>query len=326
MIRHIFGSLLKYLKTPPARSAEEFGDEIEEEIAFHLASSTYEFSNGGMTMAEARRAAVEKFGDPARVAALCHAGSLGGLAAWHRLHLALTLVLSVCVGLLWFQTTFRDDVRLAQLPPGIASMLDNDWTGDVQGRILDDSGVPIANAHVLVVVKTWPDESYFQRAYLAMSSADGQFHIDDVYPVNEVYEVQVAALADYRTLQSSYYPNCRGALDPLEFKLSTSSDFELIVKSEQGSALAGVEVLLHGRVAKGGEQHTVYFDSAQPIMRITDATGHVALPYFKPGDTATVMVRVPDGQWKSYDVVVPTTGATATIRATAQGEPHTEES
>ncbi len=98
------------------------------------------------------------------------------------------------------------------------------------------------------------------------------------------------------------------------FQLPPSSGFALQVEAEHGGTLAGVEVMPHGRVEAGGIEHLVYFDSAQPIVRRTDARGRVELPYFEPGDTATVLFRMHKGAWESRDIVVPAAGEIATIR------------
>ncbi|HEX2475433.1 MAG TPA: permease prefix domain 1-containing protein, partial [Lacipirellulaceae bacterium] len=167
MMRRILNSMYRYLRAPAARSAEEFGNEIEEEITFHIAQRAGEYMSSGMSAEEARHKALERFGNASRYAAQCHLATIRGLATWHRLHLAMTVGLILAVAWLWFRSTGRGMGSLAefaQLPPGIASMLDNDWTGDVRGRLVDERGRPVTSAHVLVVVKTWPDQSYFQRA------------------------------------------------------------------------------------------------------------------------------------------------------------------
>lgn len=274
----------------------------------------------GMSEQDARRKAFERFGNASRYAAQCHLATVRGLATWHRLHLAMTIGLVAAVGWLWYRSTGPSSgslMELAELPPGIASMLDNDWTGDVRGRLVDERGKPIASAHVLVVVKTWPDQSYFQRAYTAASGPDGRFVIENVHPTDERYEVQIAAVADNRVLKSSYHQLTSGSLQPLEIELPASSGFGLKVESEQGGVLSGVEVLPHGRVEADGDEHIVYFDSAQPIIRITNAAGRVELPYFRTGDTATVMLRVPNGEWESREVIVPANGRDATVRASS---------
>ncbi len=317
MIRRPLQTLIGYLRTPAARSAEEFGDAIEEEIAFHVEARTQEYLQQGMSEADARRAACQRFGNPARVAADCHAASIGGLILWHRLHLAMTATLAVAFGWLWMASarTLPAPLEFAsRLPPGIASMLAHDWTGDVTGQILDERARPIEAVNVLVVVKTWPDQSFFQRAYVGISDRHGKFVIQDVHPLDERYEVQIAAVADGRALKSSYHSTESGELDPVVIQLPLSSGVALQVESKQGTKLTDVEVLPRGRIEASGTEHVVYFDSAQSLVKRTDDEGRAELPYFLPGDTANFLLRSAKGEWEPHAVKVPPLGETVTIR------------
>lgn len=329
MIYRVLRGLFGYLRAPAARSAEAFGDAIEEEIAFHIDARTREYIAKGMPEEEAKRAAVQQFGNPARIAVECHAGAIGGLILWHRLHLTLTAILVLAVGWLWWTsagTRAANRMLSLQVPPGIASMLDNDWTGDVTGQIVDDRGQPIENAHVLVVVKTWPDQSYFQRAYTGISDQTGKFVIPDVHPLDERYEVQIAAVADGRALTSSYHSCEKGSLEPVVLKLSPSSGFAVQVESDSGVKLTDVEVLPRGRVAANGTEHIIYFDSAQCLVRKTDDHGRADLPYFQAGDTANFQLRTAKGKWKSHDVKVPAVGEIVKIRVSLAAEDRSKES
>ena len=314
MIAQTLRALRAYLRTPAARSAEQLGDAIEEEIAFHIAARAEELMHRGLPEAEAFRAARQKFGDPSRVAAECHEAALGGLIVWHRLHLAVTVSLALVVGWLCLTLSGTTGDPSVRLPPGIASMLTHDWTGDVTGQIRDETGSPIRDAQVLVVVKTWPDHSYFQRSYLAVTTPDGQFRVPDVHPLNERYEVQVAAVASGRVLKSSYHSAAAGELEPVVMDLAPSSGLAVHVESEQGTRLPDVEVLPQRRIEAGGTEHLVYFDSAQTLVRRTDDRGRAELPYFRSGDTANFLVRTSHGEWKPHAVKVPDVGEVVTIR------------
>ena len=193
-------------------------------------------------------------------------------------------------------------------------MLDNDWTGNITGQIRDDLGQPITAAQVLVVVKTWPDQSYFQRAYTTLSDTNGRFLIQNVHPVNERFEVQIAAVARNRALKSAYYSAPGGTLAPVVLELPSSSNVLLQVESELGATLASVEVLPHARVEASGAEHVVYFDSAQALLRRTDAHGRIELPYFQVGDAVTILIRTTQGTWETREFVVPTDVKVVTIR------------
>jgi hypothetical protein len=225
------------------------------------------------------------------------------------------LIVAIGATLIIARQLVNDTSRFAAaLPPGIASMLDNDWTGNVTGRIVDEAGQPIVGAYALVVVKTWPDESYFQRAYSVKSDSNGRFTIRHVYPLNEKYQVQVAAVADNHELKSVYHSKSGGDLEWIMIKLPRSIPFVLRVESERGDPLENVEALLHGRTDLQGNNHVVYFDSAQSLMKRTNADGKVELPFFQPEDDGVVMLKTLGNEWQTYEFHVPSEGNIATIR------------
>lgn len=318
MIAYMFRSFLQYLRAPVTRSADDFADAIEEEIAFHVAQRTQEHLAQGMPEPDARSAALTQFGDPSRVAAECHAAAIGVPLVWHRLHLSLTCLLLILSGFVAVSWWTSQQPKPVALPPGIASILRHDWTGDIRGQALDEQGHPLRDAQILVVVKAWPDQSYFQRAYYAKTKSDGRFLIQDVYPIDEPYEVQLAAVAPDRVLKSSYYNRSVGALDPVVLSLPPSSAFAVQIESEQGTKLPDIEVLPRGRIEPDGTLHSVYFDSAQPLLKRTDREGRVDLSHFQPGDTASVLVRVANGEWQSREILVPDEGRVVAIRVSAR--------
>jgi hypothetical protein len=177
--------------------------------------------------------------------------------------------------------------------------------GDVIGRVVDDESRPIANAHVLAVVKTWPLQSYRQLAYVALTTADGSFEINDVYPTDENYEIQIAVVADGRVLESNYVDLRKSVLPPVEFQLAATAPLAVRLESATGRPLEGVEVFPFQRIEPDGARHVVYFCSAGPVIRQTDAQGRVRLPYFSPGDEAAVYVRPPGGEWGALSFPVP---------------------
>ena len=306
-------TLWQYLRAPVAQSSDSLQQSIHDEIAFHIAERAAENLARGMSEEDARQAAVSRFGNPALVAADCQSTAASGLWLWHWLHLGMTAVLAVAVAAIWWGGRTQEQAA-AKLPPGIASMLDNDWTGDIAGKVVDETGRPLEQAHLLVVVKTWPDQSYFQRAYLSTTDQRGEFRIEDVYPLNDRYEVQIAAVADRRVLRSTYHGDGFGSLPPVVLTLPPSTGMTLQVESETGALLRDIEVLPQGRIEANGEAHLIYFDSAQSLVRRTDVTGCAELPYFQPGDTARLLLRVAKGEWIVREVVVPPAGQNATVQ------------
>lgn len=329
MIAHALKSFLEYLRSPAVRSTQKFADDIEEEIAFHLSERMREYVAGGMSEEEARSRAKAKFGNVSQVANECHAAAIGIPVFWHRMHQSLTAVLAIAALGLWLSPhpSLDDPKQLAlHLPTAIASMVDIDWNGDITGQVLDEQGRPVESVRLMVIVKTWPDGSYFQRSYQADSDPHGRFLIKGVYPIDQTYEVMVTAVARNRALTSIYFNDCRGRLERVVLQLPPSSALALHVESETADALEDVEVVPRRRIEPGGREHLIYFDSAQSLIARTRADGRVDLPYFQPGDTASVQLRTKASGWQSREIIVPAGGEVVTIRIPSQPEPVNKES
>jgi hypothetical protein len=79
-------------------------------------------------------------------------------------------------------------------------------------------------------------------------------------------------------------------------------------ESSDGRPLVGVHVFPMSRTEPNGEEHLVYFCSAEPIIEESDADGRVTLPYFSPGDRAALYVRPPEGDWSTHETSIDDSG------------------
>lgn len=294
MIQRWLAELRDYIRSPRG-VPDRVSDSIRDEIVFHITESAARQIESGTPAEEAHLAAVCKFGDVAGVVRECATDAADVHSRWHRRHLATTAVLLIGVvsGGAWA-------VRALNAPPWIGE-------GDLSGRIVDDAGQPIVGAHVLAVVKTWPKQAYRQLAYTAVTDADGRYRIDDVYPLDEKYEVQLAAVADRRLLQSAYVDLQQGPLAPVDFKLRATTPMVVRFESTSGQPLAGVEVFPSERIDASGARHTIYFCSGAPIIARSNEAGRVSLPYFSPGDRVAFYIREPFGEWRTEELTVDST-------------------
>lgn len=301
MIRNWFRTLMAYLKTPPVVYQSQQLDELREELEFHLSSSAQDALEAGQSADEAKQTARDRFGDFESVTRECGEMSVSRHLFWHRVHLGLSLVLMCAVGYLLVR--FGSDVHNSIASNGTS---DNSQLGDLTGTVVDDRGEPIGAANVLAVVKTWPANGYRQQAYTTVTREDGSFALEGVYPPQEKYAVQIAVIADGHPLQSNYIPMTTGTLSAMKFQLPQSVRFELRFESQDGRPLAGVQAFPFERTDRDGNEHCVYFCSADPIVRRSGATGNVPMPNFLPGERVSVYVRFPDRDWETRELIVPT--------------------
>ncbi len=295
MIKRWWGEVRDYV-TSPRGVPDRVSESIRDEISFHLTETATRQVEQGVPVAEARRSAVARFGDLDGVVRECASDAVEVHSRWHRRHLALTAVLVIGAGTLgaW-------SYRALNAPPWIGD-------GDLVGQVIDELGKPVAGAHVLAVVKTWPQQAYRQLAYTAITGDDGMYRIDNVYPLDEKYAVQIAVIADERLLKSNYIDLRDGELDPVDFKLQSTTPLAVRFESSAGQPMVGVHVFPWSRTDANGEKHSVYFCSAGPIVEESDAEGRVTLPYFSPGDRAALYVRPPDGDWSMHETSIDETG------------------
>jgi len=289
------GEIARYLRNPSG-VPEEAARSIQEEIEFHLGESLREGVEDGLGVDESRRQTLARFGDIDAAYRDCTYAVAEGFVRCHRFHLALTAGLLVAVGALGALAWMRAD-RQSAVSAGL--------NGDIEGRVVDEGSQPIEAAHVLAVVKTWPPGGFRQQAYTVATRSDGSFAIADVLPAEEEYEVQIAVVASGRVLESSYIDRLRGPMPRAEFRLAPSAPVAVRFEAADGQPLSGVEVFPFQRVERGGADHQVYFCSAEPVTRRSGATGEVSLPYFSPGDNATVYLRTPGGEWDTRAFAVP---------------------
>ncbi|BBO34532.1 carboxypeptidase-like regulatory domain-containing protein [Lacipirellula parvula] len=295
MIKRWWGEVRDYVASPQG-VPDRVSDSIRDEIAFHLTETAARQAELGVSADEARRSAVERFGDVTGVIRECAADSAETHSRWHRRHLALTALLIAGAAALgaW-------SYRALNAPPWVGD-------GDLVGQVVDEMGKPISGAHVLAVVKTWPQQAFRQLAYTAITGADGMYHIENVYPLDEKYAVQIAVIADERLLKSNYIDPRDGQLDPVDFKLQRTTPLAVRFESSAGQPAVGVHVFPFARIDTSGQRHAVYFCSAAPIVRESNAEGRVALPYFAPGDRAALYIRQATGEWETHNASIDDSG------------------
>lgn len=317
MIRRWLIAVAEYLRTPPSALPREIGASVTEEIKFHLHEAVQEQVEDGVPEAAAHRAASARFGDAGKVAADCYSLAVADQILCHRVHLLLTAVLAIALGAYWAaQRPAGAGVadRMEAATAGTLAEEHDAWTGDISGQVVNERAEPIRGAHVLAVVKTWPPNGYRQQAYMTTSGPDGRFTIADVYPVGRQYEVQIATVADRRTLQSSYFSSEGESLEPVVFRLEPTPPLELRIEGADGMTVEGAEVVPHRRLDSRGQDHLVYFQSADPIIQRTNEAGIVRLTCYRPGDRAAIYIRLPNREWQTREITVPPSGRTVVLK------------
>lgn len=307
MFRHWFRTLISYLRLPLIAHADRELHDLREEIEFHLSSSATDHHSEGMDPRQSQQTALEQFGDVKAVVEDCCDVSLSRHLFWHRLHQLLTLGLVVAVAwLIWIYFPSENQPPPTSTQLAASGYLESETTGDIKGTVVAEDGQPLSDTHILAVVKTWPPHGFRQNSFTAVTRPDGTFLIENVYPPGQEYEVQIAAIADAHLLKSAYISMRTGTLEPLHFQLTKSAAMVLHFESNAGTPLAGVSAFPFERTDQSGQEHCIYFCSAQPVVRQSNQEGNLSMPHFLPGEQVTVYIQFPGDEWQTRELTVPT--------------------
>jgi len=315
-MRSVVQAIRDYLTVPIHRQLDLAHDEAQEEIKFHLASRIEDYHRQGLSLEESKTAALEQFGDVDRVVQECCRENSGRQVLMHRSHLSLTAILLLTTSVLFWHVFHAENSKTSsqQAASPDAALASLNYNGDVGGLVVDGLGKPLARANVMVAVKWWPENGFRQQCYMRTTNECGKFSIEDVYPADARHEVQIAAIADGHLLTSQYIDDQDHPLNSLSIELpSASAELAVEFRSSNGQPISGVAAFPHQRFEATGVGHTVYFQSADRIIRRSDDSGCMKFTNFSPGDRAIVFVRFPNHDWQPREIVVPDDESTVVV-------------
>ena len=175
---------------------------------------------------------------------------------------------------------------------------------DLTGQVLDGRDEPIAEAKILVVLKTWPSGRYQQDDFFAETDDDGTFILPKLVPTAGRYAVQVTVVKEGYALQSHYNLKTRPdeSLRPVDFRLEPTTPKTLVLQDEMGQPIRQVNVIPSTRITSQGDEFHVYFQGSESIQVTSDANGRVELASFSTGDRAELYFQLPGEPWKTQQV------------------------
>ncbi|MEM8863229.1 MAG: carboxypeptidase-like regulatory domain-containing protein [Chloroflexota bacterium] len=316
-LKYLGQSLKQYLRMPWTAYASDVGDDLKQELEFHLASSASDYHRGGMSVEESQKAALDRFGNLNEVWRDCSDVFTSGQRLWHRIHLLTTLALVFFVGMLFINSISNDaqpQTAPARVEMAACGFSFSETTGDVLGSVSGLSGEAIAQANIIAVVKTWPPGGFCQQSYMTTTSADGTFSIEDVYAPDHKYEVQVSVLAQGRLLTSKYVDLTTGHLAPYKFELAPTDSFQVQFEDAAGEVVRNVAAIAAARTDEAGERHQVYLMGSEPLVQHSDGEGRITVSQFQPGETVSIAVQFPGQEhWQTRQIVVPETGRVVVV-------------
>ncbi|MDJ0973133.1 MAG: carboxypeptidase regulatory-like domain-containing protein [Planctomycetota bacterium] len=229
-----------------------------------------------------------------------------------------------------YATSFRSGVIVTVDERSAEPRITLDKGAGYEGKVLDEEGRGIADAHVLAVAAPGAGTSRIERVDVR-SGADGSYRLDTLTPGVRYF---IEAWADGYA-PAGQFPVVGEGVTKKDFTLSPAGRIEGRITDERtGEALAGVEVTL----AAGS------FVQMSPVSTITDRDGYYAFPHVSAGplllfsakadgyqqvdqmDLAGVKqgearVKVKSGETTVLDMALPRGGLVEGRVTTTRGEP-----
>ncbi|HWB11107.1 MAG TPA: permease prefix domain 1-containing protein [Pirellulales bacterium] len=299
---------------------------IDEELMFHFRLLVDENRARGMSDDDAWRAAQNRFGSIKHYSDECRRVVLGVHPMLQNLSTAGVLVLALVV--CWLFTEVRSLRQAAATPPARPQQTarlaqktgDTAKAGreaaakklhDVAGTVVDHDGKPLADVHVLVILKTWPNNRYRQQDFADKTDKEGRFQFKNLVPAAGQRAVHLALVKEGYALKSTYELKKAGEpleTDALKLQLDDAVPMKLTVRDAKGRPAAKAQVMPFQRKTAAGEEHGVYFQAAEPIQAVADAQGQIPAGFFQRGDQAEIYVRLPGKEWEQLSVTIPQEG------------------
>ncbi|MEO1495768.1 MAG: permease prefix domain 1-containing protein [Planctomycetota bacterium] len=179
---------------------------------------------------------------------------------------------------------------------------------DLTGVVTSDNGEPIADADVLLIIKTWPNNRFRQGDKAVNTNADGRFTLKRTVPLDGQYGVNAAVVAPGHAIASSYVlveDPAGEEPESIDFELTASTAVTLRLTNRGGEPLPRTFVTPSARNDSENEDHLVYFQGSKPAWRRTDETGTVEIDWFAAGDFGKVSVKPRGGDWQEHEFETP---------------------
>ncbi len=200
-------------------------------------------------------------------------------------------------------TVWGDDLKIEPVgepgkPVTTQPKSDAGKLAEVVGHVMEADDKPLADAHVLIVIKTWPNNRYTQRAFAAKTDKEGLFRLPELYPPDERHAVMVNAIANGHAMETFYQLNQQGGkLEPIALRLAKATPLALKFVDAAGKPVKGVTAYPAMRTTRDNKPHLVYHQGSDPIWKESDAEGFLTMSYFLKGEKARISFRLPGQDW-----------------------------
>jgi len=294
---------------------------IDEELMFHFRTLVDEQVAKGVSLAEAWDRAEVRFGSLRRYSDTCRRDARGEHPLW-RVSILAAMAIIVVLGvslrmgireLRQEQAVLQAEVQAAQVAAdstrhsSLEPSVEPRTNRAIAGTVVDRNDRPLAEATLLVILKTWPDGQFRQENLATQSDAQGNFRLSEIIPERGQYAVLVSAIKDGFALASEYELVEKDVVaDPAPIKLTLDEavSITLVVRDVAGQPVPNARIAPASRQSSAGEEHLIYWMASEPVQMLSDAAGRVTLACFRQDDQAEIFLQLPGQDWEERGFVV----------------------
>ncbi|MBX7167038.1 MAG: hypothetical protein K1X74_11975 [Pirellulales bacterium] len=311
-----------WLRPGDWRPAREIDADIREELEFHYQALVDAGLEQGLTLPQAESTARDRFGPFERHARDCQWVDRGDRIMLVRILLVYVLVLTGAILYLFFGLSEEraEKQRLVAMLErqaviaNVKAAVEGDQ-GPVRWKSLNvvaqNEAEPIADAQVLVYLKTWPDGRFQGQPFAAKTNAEGRAVFKDLLPANRRHGIAVSvfapehAFAFHHQIFDGTADDGAATAQTVLCVLEPADRFVLTLVDPTGQPIADAAVKPSRRQTETGVEHLAYHSAADPVQLKTDTKGQVSLDWFKHGDQAEISVQLDHARWEPVKFAVP---------------------
>ena len=175
----------------------------------------------------------------------------------------------------------------------------------VQGRLVDDQGSPVADATILAIQKTWPNNRYRQRALRTTTDQQGNFEFARFAQSGKQYAFLLTVVSDEWLMTSVYRVVRDGAQqDRVTLETAPAEPVSLSFRDASGKPVSSARALPTRLTTKDGVEHLSYSQQIRASGVAADENGDVRFGAWKPGEKAAIVYSVGNAV-KTLEFTVP---------------------
>ena len=285
------------------RSINTINSDIDDELNFHIDCRIDELMTNGMSKPQAEAEAHAAFGSQQLIRKKCRQINYGSRVWIGRMAVLGLMVALLAIGFLTMElislrgqnaqlsnqlkNTQRPALAVAAIPALHESTV-QDEKQDLIGKVTDPEGEPVANAKVLLIHKSWPNNRFRMDNLVTKTKKDGSYKFRRLHVSGSQAEFKLTVLANDLAMADQYIEKPGERLE-FDFQLEASIPKTFLFMND-GKPRSRARVFPLSRRDSDGIESIIYPASSKEASSRTDAEGKVVMNHFQVGDEVTLAI------------------------------------